>query len=534
VKTKRKLLSALLALVLVVGLSSPAFAATPQITGAVQEIDYLRDYDYSEIVMQTLPSSREVVYPLSAGMFDWSDGESRSMSAPVTRTQMNAASITLRVNNMPEDIFESIAIAYRTSSQTGGQTTACVVVKFKDAFVSTREKSFHVTVQLLRNRVRMSGSEIALQGTASNQIKTLTTNNSYVNISKGEVLEPTGTIRNLEIDLGNGVVITTPVYSNRKYYGTSSLKITEAHDKIINRFDNYLIDIVTLNTVGFNSIGGKPVMLEGYTTNRHVYGADGSYLGTTNNPLAYSDVYYVFNRQVDLSSLNLGGSSSGSSSSGSSSSSSAGTGSSSSGSGSGGTTTAAGTNYTTSNITSLANSAVTTAKNSKITTATVRVLSAQSITIGALQSIRTITANNGLGSSFIADTVSNNRVVGRITISPRLTTNLSSASVVKLVVDPGSTAVATTKSRFGNWFRNNMTYVSMSHQGNFGMTVSVAAFVDLSKLNTNKLRFYCYNPSTNKYREVTTTYRIDSNGYLHFSTPIGGDFVITDSALARR
>ena len=117
-KTKRMLLSALLALVLVVGLSSPAFAATPQITGSLQGIDYLNNYDYSDIVMQTLPASREVVYPLSAGMFEWSDGTSRSMSAPVTRTQINAAVITLRVSNMPDDIFESISIAYRDRKST--------------------------------------------------------------------------------------------------------------------------------------------------------------------------------------------------------------------------------------------------------------------------------------------------------------------------------------------------------------------------------------------------------------------------------
>lgn len=530
-KMRKTILSVLLAAVMVLGLASPAFAASPKITDVKRPIDYLASYDFSDTTFQDLVNGKTYVYPLTAGMFTWNDNVDRADTDPVTQAQFTDAGITLRVANMPSAIFEYIRLEYKAHAKTGNKKTMCVVVKFQDEYISTKSADFNVDIQLLKNRSRVADSLLELSGTIANKQKNVSSSASYVNIAKGEVLSPNNTIRNLEVDLGNGVLITATVYSNRLYYGTTSLKTVDADEVVINKFNDSLEDIVTLKTVGFSGLGGTPITLEGYS-GYYIYNAQGVYLGTGKSALPYSNRYYCFSKKVDLTGVKLSdGTATGGSAGSSSSSSST---SSSSSSTSSAAPAATGKAYDSSSIAALASNAVTTAKNNRSGVATVKIQNAASITIGGLQAISRAAANAGLSSSFLGDTVAGGRVVGRMTITPKSAANLNSTAYIKLGVYVDSTSIKLTKDRFGNWFKNNMAFVSMDHKGNFGMTINIAAYVDLSKLNTSKLRFYCYNPTTNKYQEVTTTYRIDNNGYLYFSTPVGGDFIITDSALTKR
>ena len=76
---------------------------------------------------------------------------------------------------------------------------------------------------------------------------------------------------------------------------------------------------------------------------------------------------------------------------------------------------------------------------------------------------------------------------------------------------------------------------NLAHQGSFGMPVEVAVKADLSALNTNTLRFYNYDASTNVYTLIENSqYFIDTNGYLHFTTTVGGPVIVTDVPLTRR
>jgi len=74
--------------------------------------------------------------------------------------------------------------------------------------------------------------------------------------------------------------------------------------------------------------------------------------------------------------------------------------------------------------------------------------------------------------------------------------------------------------------------ISFDHKGSFGHDIRVSAKLDLTGLNTDNLKFYVYNPEANKLVEIKNpNYKIDSNGYLHFSTPYGGDIIIFDNEL---
>ena len=92
-----------------------------------------------------------------------------------------------------------------------------------------------------------------------------------------------------------------------------------------------------------------------------------------------------------------------------------------------------------------------------------------------------------------------------------------------------------TRDFFGRWFSNQIRVLAFDQQTDWEHPVQIAAKVDLTGMNTTNLHFYAYNQTTNSFRLITSPeYRIDSNGFLHFTTPFAGSIVISENALVRK
>jgi hypothetical protein len=92
-----------------------------------------------------------------------------------------------------------------------------------------------------------------------------------------------------------------------------------------------------------------------------------------------------------------------------------------------------------------------------------------------------------------------------------------------------------TRNLFERFFNNRVQVVHFNHTGAWGQAVRVAAKLDLTGMDTGNLVFYSYDRQANSYQSVRTpNYRIDSNGYLHFTTTLAGDIIISNGPLARR
>ena len=125
--------------------------------------------------------------------------------------------------------------------------------------------------------------------------------------------------------------------------------------------------------------------------------------------------------------------------------------------------------------------------------------------------------------------------------------NLNSAGGVDVRVSfrPGQATqgISLTASTFSpravaaqNVFRTHLntvsTVVSFQQQGGLGMEVGVAVRL-APGMNTNNLFFYSYNPSANTFSVLEPgNVSVDANGFVHFATSIGGDIVITNSAVS--
>ena len=101
-------------------------------------------------------------------------------------------------------------------------------------------------------------------------------------------------------------------------------------------------------------------------------------------------------------------------------------------------------------------------------------------------------------------------------------------------------AVANRKSFFGKHFTNKVQIIQMDESDPWGQVVEIAAKVDLTGMDTDKLYIYSYNAKTNTYVRITTTgengrvYWIDNNGYLHIYTEYAGTIVISEGPLQKK
>jgi uncharacterized repeat protein (TIGR02543 family) len=90
------------------------------------------------------------------------------------------------------------------------------------------------------------------------------------------------------------------------------------------------------------------------------------------------------------------------------------------------------------------------------------------------------------------------------------------------------------KALFEKYFSNKVRAIHMDQTGTWGQAAEIAARVDLTGMDVTKLYLYSYNKATNTYRRIEkSAYWVDTNGYLHFTTALAGDIIISEGPLAR-
>ncbi|MEG1632311.1 MAG: Ig-like domain-containing protein [Hydrogenoanaerobacterium sp.] len=166
-------------------------------------------------------------------------------------------------------------------------------------------------------------------------------------------------------------------------------------------------------------------------------------------------------------------------------------------------------------------------------TATVMVKNAESISAATLTEMAATAKAAGGKVELKADTVdATGAVVARLYIDPAAAAKLKGE--IKLGVKTDDAATQATKEAFKN-FDNKMAVASFAQQGSFGMAIKVAVKVDLTGLNTKTLVFTSFDKKTGKCVQLPkTAYTIDKNGYIHFTTSMGGEILITDKPLVKK
>lgn len=176
--------------------------------------------------------------------------------------------------------------------------------------------------------------------------------------------------------------------------------------------------------------------------------------------------------------------------------------------------------------------AVEKAVEANTTTATVKVRNVKTVEIETLKKVSEEAKEENKTATVYFDQIKDNKVTVRVTVNPAAVAKLEGELNVYGSIEEKDTAKASRV--FNKYFENEIEVVYLGQSGSYGMNVKVAAKVDLSGMNTSALRFYVYNSKTNTYSRLTTGYYIDANGYLHFTTPVGGSVIISNGPLTKK
>jgi len=293
----KKVLSLVLAVVLVFGMATVAFAAAPKINGLEDPFNYYKGLGSSTVWGDSInegefaPCEERVTkLYLRGDNFTWDSG---SPTAAVSSSQLSNGKITVKKkitkgSNVLKDV---------TLERDGAQMY--IKVKYVTEYVSTSEQDFDFTVYLAKSGTKQGISEIQIYGTMKNEEVLLDDGDEEVDLSDGQYAKADGYIKNVRVDTGNGLYINAKMFDGKKYYAKSNQDISASDDAVLNAYPE-IETIYYLNSINMSS-SGNTVEFD-IDDKYYVYNADGQYIGTTADKLPFSSKYYMANTKIDMGS----------------------------------------------------------------------------------------------------------------------------------------------------------------------------------------------------------------------------------------
>lgn len=282
----KKVLSMLLAVMLIIGLTPAVFAAptsgyklgTETSTGQVGGTDEYR--------------------PDSAIWIQIVDANGNA----VTKKEIKEKKIDVKVRTTKgSKIVRDVKVDYKNLTDTAGQIVtreaAFVRIRTIEKFVSTKEMDFELTVFLTENKERLT-EEKQVSGVFKNAETTVTDSDDYVYLGNTPVVEAEEYIKSIEVEIGDGVTIFTKMFEGKRYYGHAEQDIKEA-DADITEAHPTIETIYYLETIGLNAPANR-VVLDIDDANMYVYNANLEFVGMSDERLPYSTKYYVSSAELDI------------------------------------------------------------------------------------------------------------------------------------------------------------------------------------------------------------------------------------------
>lgn len=342
----KKVLSIVLIAMLVIGMAPAALAS---LTGTVQDTDESGNpvgpvYGYSKSITtgypavnfltagdidlgeEADPTTNEFDYAL--GSAGWYEATSPALSRNtyfIDNTANNGSkwafvydgytrqtikddkiAVELRVTN-GQRVVEEVEIEYLESitdpdgvkwTFTKNEQPAFIRITFEDLFVSTSEVDYKFMVYLTEDKKRQTDTEVTFEGTFANNETTVDEGDVYVYLGDDvPVVESLAYLKDIDIELDDGITVHTKFFNNKKYYANGEAKVREEDDEILERYPEidyvYNIDSVGLN----NSYTSVSLNIE---DTLYVYNSNMEQIGTTADRLPYSTKYYVSSVELDV------------------------------------------------------------------------------------------------------------------------------------------------------------------------------------------------------------------------------------------
>ncbi|MFV0399879.1 MAG: hypothetical protein ACK5LX_04570 [Oscillospiraceae bacterium] len=275
----KKIVSLILAVVLVAGMASVAFGAAggwkpigfrsaeelggpnfdPYLEQGEIETDafldfYLSQAEVPSLDLGTVRPGEKLILATSPDYYEWEYPEDSSIDLRWTPRVLKSAGFRFGV----QVAAGSRTVDGRTFSPVLKDFVAfgeeyddavTIVIPFVEELVSTDSVDFDFTFYATLNGERRRYN---FTGTLENETFDLGENETFADTSQGEVFEAQAAVRNLEINPGADVTLFANVFERKKYYAKASLEMVEP-DSELAKANEGLVGNLKLNTVGFTN-----------------------------------------------------------------------------------------------------------------------------------------------------------------------------------------------------------------------------------------------------------------------------------------
>lgn len=271
----KKIVSLLLAAVIVIGMTATVFAANPKIT---KQEAALADYYAGDVRPGT-----KIFLPLKKEAFE---GAIEDLKASDVRT--SNITVKFSAKSGPKAI-ESVEIKENSAKDAG------VLVTLVDPFTSTKPLDFELTVTLYISGKRQSYSTY-VSGSLTNEEQDVYSDTDYVDLSDGSVAVCSESATKVETFLGEGVTMFVRMVKGKNYSGVATIDPTDADISILEQYPD-IVDVYNLTVNGLSGTG-KIVQIDSSAS--YAYDGDLNYLGTTDGLLPFSTKYFIAAKKLDV------------------------------------------------------------------------------------------------------------------------------------------------------------------------------------------------------------------------------------------
>lgn len=209
----------------------------------------------------------------------------------LTSSDISKAKIDFRANKrLGGQVFEGI---------TWDKKNGRIKIEFVDVLATTKDVDYEVELYLTVDGKAQRDYILTLDGTVSNDVENTDSDYDYLYLGDGTVAEADEGARNVEIDLGNDVIIRDArLTKGKKYFGVATTKTTTADDDMMDEYPT-IKEAITIKHQNLTSVGGY-VDLSDYGKDYYVYDADLNYLGKSGGKLTFSTKYYLSTEELDV------------------------------------------------------------------------------------------------------------------------------------------------------------------------------------------------------------------------------------------
>ncbi len=335
----KKILTALLAVSLVIGMSSVAFAAqkidryhnggdlflepgkdwsnyagdggpsgygadadsdvSVEVTDVDEEDERIRPDDDAE--------DRTVKVFFNPDAFEWEDGDKEDwewetgLTASMLQNDAKVKLSLAEASSKEQGIIESYSIEHERvtldKNSSNKENMAYVSLVFKDTYNSIDSVEFDFDIV-----VKISGVKrgtINYTGIYGNAEEELEEGQDEVDASEGIIMNPSDMLRNIVVYGGNDLYATVNMSPAKNYRFYTHTEITDDDFEVMEEFAE-ITNVIYVNQVNMKVAGNKYAFL-GLDDEFYVYNEAGKLIGTTDDDLPFSSKYYLATSKISMS-----------------------------------------------------------------------------------------------------------------------------------------------------------------------------------------------------------------------------------------